>query len=274
VAKATTVAREEGLRALLERTRRFLVRPVERYWYTDHTWEGKIVEWMGDRCRIDGVSIDVANPYIATKNKGALWKGIYEVPERRLFHRHFPTDMPLIELGASIGVLACAANRKLARPDQHVVVEAHPYLIPSLERNRALNGCRFKIVNAAIGYGAEQVTFYLAEKFIAGSLETRTGRPVTIPACRLQSVAEAGRFDRFNLVCDIEGTETELVAREADFLRAHVGWFLVEVHRAIVGAARATSLDDRLREHGFELVDRVRRAACYRNTGLLGGRRA
>src|SRR5262249_47940482 len=121
--KAARFLRENGIRLFLSKLLNKLTQPLIRYWYTDHMWEGKIVEWMGNKSGINGVTISLDNPFIATKNKGALWKGIYEEPERRLFFRHFPIDLPIIELGASIGVLACVTNRKLLNPELHIVVE-------------------------------------------------------------------------------------------------------------------------------------------------------
>jgi FkbM family methyltransferase len=266
--KAARYLRKNGISAFLSRARDKLVDPFVQYWYTDHLWEGKIFERMGNKSKIDGVMISLDNPYIATKNKGALWKGIYEAPERRLFYRYFPLDLPVIELGASVGVLACVTNSKLLNPKQHVVVEANPQLIPTLKQNRDLNGCQFKIVAGAVAYGTQQVTFYVDEKFTDGSLEHKTGVPITVSAYNVQFLAQSEGFDRFNLICDIEGAEIHLVQHEIDYLQAHTCWLLVEKHPKIVGAKPIEEMDARLRDGGFELVDTFHRVACYRNTQL------
>jgi FkbM family methyltransferase len=216
------------------------------------------------------VTINLESPYIATKNKGELWKGIYEKSERKLFFKYFPPDLPVIELGASIGVMACVTNKNLTQPDRHIVVEANPHLIPTLEKNREINGCQFKIVTAAVGYDAEQVTFYLDDKFTSGGLEHKTGTPITVPTCTVQSLTQDTDWDHFNVICDIEGTEVDLVQHEITYMQEHIGWFLVERHAKIVGATQIDAMDARLRDSGFELIERIRHVACYRNTRLTG----
>ncbi len=269
LSKAIAVARHDGIRALLSKVAQFLIRPIQRYWYAEHYWEGKLVEWTGNKSRIENVVIDLDNPHIATQNKGALWKGIYEEPERRLFHRYFPLDMPVVELGASIGVVACITNRLLKDPQRHLVVEANPYLIPTLERNRTLNQCQFKIVNAAIAYDTDQVTFYLHDKFITGNLLQKADRSVTVPACSVQSLTEAEGLTCFNLICDIEGAEIALVQHEGDYLQQHVGWLLIDLHARIVGADQLKAMDEDLVARGFCVAGRFRRAVCYRNMTLV-----
>src|SRR5579863_4607697 len=97
---------------------------------------GKLAERFGDIARSDGLTISMDNPLLPARFKGTILLGWYENDERGMIQRNLPNDEPVIELGASIGVVACAANRRLLSPDQHVVVEASPELIPTLKKNR------------------------------------------------------------------------------------------------------------------------------------------
>src|SRR5580698_4591709 len=88
-----------------------------------------------------------------------LFTNKYEAAERQAVARYLRRDIPVVELGGSMGVVACVTNRLLKDPAAHVVVEANPLVIPQLELNRALNRCQFEIVNRAIAYEMETVTF-------------------------------------------------------------------------------------------------------------------
>jgi hypothetical protein len=110
----------------------------------------------------------------------------YEASERQAVARYLRRDIPVIELGGSMGVVACVTNKLLKNPTAHVVVEANPLAIPQLELNRKLNGHRFEIVNCAIAYGADSVTFRPSAD-LAGNSITRAGNqpPVTVNAVKL-----------------------------------------------------------------------------------------
>ena len=47
--------------------------------------------------------------------------------------RSLRRDLPVVELGGSIGVVACVTNRLLKDRKAHLVVEANPLAIPHLE---------------------------------------------------------------------------------------------------------------------------------------------
>lgn len=264
LSKAARIARRDGLATLMSTAFRYVTGPVVSCWNQDHRWQGRIVELTGNRARVDGISISLDNPYISTELKSRFLKGRYELPERQLFHRYFPDDVPIIELGACIGVLSCITNRYLSSPERHVVVEANPHLLVALEQNRQTNRCHFRIVNRAVAYGSDQATFYLHEKFVGGSVQRKTDLPITVPACSLQTLAEDEGFEWFNLICDIEGGEVELVKQEMAYLREHVCLFLVEMH-GFIGKNQTKRTDARIRANGFELIERIQNSYCYRN---------
>jgi hypothetical protein len=86
-----------------------------------------------------------------------------------------------------------------------------------LALNRKLNGRQFEILNRAIAYEAASVTFRPSTD-LAGSSITRAGdqSPVTVDTVALGEVVDDRGFKRFNLVCDIEGLEYDLVCQETE----------------------------------------------------------
>ena len=103
-----------------------------------------------------------------------LLDGRYELPERRAVKRHLKRDLPVIELGGSLGVVACITNKLLTDPTAHVVVEANPRAIPQLTLNKTSNHCAFEIVNCALAYGVDAVTFVLPSIGATNSIDSYT----------------------------------------------------------------------------------------------------
>jgi FkbM family methyltransferase len=181
----------------------------------------------------------------------------YESAERRAVVRYVRRNMPVVELGGSMGVVACVTNKLLADPTGHVVVEANPLAIPQLELNRKLNRCQFEIVNRAIAYGTPSVTFSPSSD-LAGSSITRLGDqpPVTVDTVGLADLVRDRGFGRFNLVCDIEGLEYDLVCHEADVLKK-ADTVILETHARFIGEENFRVMMTKLDELGFRIIEQI-----------------
>ena len=253
----------EGLKAvLLRRLYRSGLITIEQL--------GILVERYGNIARSDGLTINLDNPLLPTRFKGTILLGWYENDEREMIQKNLPANEPVIELGASIGVVACITNRRLLSPDQHVVVEASPELIPTLKKNRDLNGCQFAIVAAAIAYGSDTVAFYPNGESLAGSIYAGSEQKMEVPAKTLQAIAEDANFCHFNLICDIEGSEIEIINHEIDFIREHVGLIVMETHYFTPhGEEGVNSLLKTLATNGFEIIGSKGKHYCFRNGNSL-----
>jgi FkbM family methyltransferase len=208
---------------------------------------GTLVECLGNEIAIRDVRYKVDHPAISRRLKGEMALGYYEGHELALIKQFLPTDLPIIELGGSLGVVACLTNRYLSDPTKHWVIEANPTLIPLLERNRALNRCEFHVLPVALGYDRE-VLFYLApdHRTSRAGDQLSASEEVTVPARTLASIAAQAGFGLFGLVCDIEGGEFDLLEHELNYLVEHVPWMIVELHnftfRGDAGVQRALNL--------------------------------
>jgi FkbM family methyltransferase len=203
-------------------------------------------------------SID--SPIIKTVEKCGLYFESHEPDERALLNNGPPRDLPVVEFGGGIGVISCVTNRKLAKPENHIVVEANPDLVPLLERNRDLNGCRFRVVHKALAYDAAEVRFNYHWSLFGGGLDSPSEKSVSVPSTSLKAIADAAGFDKFSVICDVEGAEAALVEREIDTLRERVRFLLVEIHPDIIKDEGASRLLQRLLDAGFIL-----RGQCHRN---------
>jgi FkbM family methyltransferase len=202
----------------------------------------------------------VDSPEITTPHKSTLWFGLHETEERALVKRWLPADLPVVELGGGLGVVACLINRRLAQPDHHVVVEPHPEMRRLLALSRELNRCRYRVIPAALAYDCQTATFGRHACVLASKLgEPHTGghRTVLVPAVTLANVLDSAEFGPCSVVADIEGAEADLIERELDTLRERCRFFVVEIHPSVLGEERCERIVGRLVDAGFRLRERV-----------------
>jgi FkbM family methyltransferase len=191
--------------------------------------------------------------------KVSLLEGRYERFERRAVLKYVRPELPVVELGACIGVVACITNAILNNRAAHVVVEANPQVIPILRKNCDVNNCKFEILNAAIAYGHTSVEFAPASDFRGSSLRRDDERSydkalITVTATGLGTIVAQKGFEQFTLICDIEGHEFELVILDTETLR-RVDTMILETHARLIGEAKTNELMERLSELGFRTID-------------------
>jgi FkbM family methyltransferase len=181
----------------------------------------------------------------------------YEAPERWAVARYVRQDLPVVELGGSMGVVACVTNKLLKNPAAHVVVEANPLVIPQLELNRTLNRCQFQILNRALAYGMDSVTFRPSSNVCISSI-TAVGdqAPVTVETIALKDIVRDHGFTRFNLICDIEGLEYDLVVHEMDVLKK-ADTIILETHARFIGEDKCGLMMSKLKDAGFRAVKEI-----------------
>jgi len=260
---ALVTYREEGPVALFSRTADFFL--VKIGWFQDKLFLGKLVERRGNIAKLNGCKFDLSNPLIPTSAKSSFIQNTYERDERKIIRKYLNPNLPVVELGASLGVVSCVTNKILNNPKDHVVVEANPSLIPIIEKNKDLNNCQFSILNRASGYGASEATFYVNKKFLSGSSQRKTDKAISVPTITLKEICEKSGFKYFNLVCDIEGGEVDLVLNENSLLQEKVCQIVLEVHPSVSGREVVEEMLRRLYKAGFERI----RTGMYSTVVLL-----
>jgi FkbM family methyltransferase len=155
-------------------------------------------------------------------------------------------------LGACIGAVSCMTNKLLKDKTCHVVVEGNPKLIPSLEKNKSINGCSFTILNRAASQ-QKTVTFYINEQFIVGGTAQRESpNPVSVQGSSLDDLnREFGPFD--TLIMDIEGAEADVIPPALDFLKT-CRLIVLETHDWACGKDRTDECRKTLAEAGLQRV--------------------
>ena len=160
-----------------------------------------------------------------------------------------------MELGACVGVVSCVTNRLLKDRTRHLVVEANPFLIPWLFRNREANNAGFIVEHCAAGKPPE-VTFYVHPTVIVeGSAERKTGRGFRLPSRSFLELHE--RYGPFNtLIMDVEGSEGDLLAVAQELLVKY-RLVIVELHGWIIGEDKVEACRQILANSGMRLVGKA-----------------
>ena len=218
---------------------------------------GRLIELSGNKINMQGVTLCVDNPLVSTRHKSSLYFGIYEIGEREFARRYIDPSLPTVEIGGSIGGVACTTNKLLVTPSNHVVVECNPIILPTLELNKNINQCEFAIEPFALGYDGKTISFTIAtDHFMLGRLHGGNGKNVTVSTITLKQILDKYAFKTINLISDSEGSEVEMVENEFDLLRDRVKCLILEIHENERGSDLIRKTLLKLSELGFEIKER------------------
>jgi FkbM family methyltransferase len=228
---------------------------------------GRVVARMlHDRITSAGCDVDTSPAAISPSIKASLFWGLYESAEIRFVQRYLRTDLDVVELGSSLGVVTCHIRRILPPGRRIVCVEADSSLLPILKSTLQRNACagNVTIVTGAIDYAPANragALFVPGPTSIEGRLAAagEAGAHVRVRPLTLSDVLQRGGIDgAFTLVCDIEGAEAEVAVHEEAAL-ARCQQAIVELHPATLDNAPVGPdelLDRFIGRHGFHLRDR------------------
>lgn len=189
----------------------------------------------------------------------------YENAELTLVRSLLIPDLDTIELGGALGITGSAILRKLRPPARLITAEFRPELLPVLERNLSLNSCGnvFSILPKAIAYpmGADRQDY--ADFVIPGgafgswkSYKHAFGfRTVHAQTATLREICEEFSVGSFQLICDIEGAELEILEQDRAVLE-NCRLLIIELHEAHRPDRSVSSrqLRDLLTGQGFQVV--------------------
>ena len=217
--------------------------------------QGLIFDLKGARFRTDGCTFSIPRDVTTRRYRACFLGDNYEQDERELVRRWVKADDKVIELGACLGIVSCVTNQILSDKAKHVVVEANPFCIPSLYRNKELNGSGFLIEHCAV-HSKGETTFFLHPVYIVGgTVQRSSNRPVRLPAKSLRQLeGERGPFT--TLIIDIEGSELDVFQDSLELLK-RLRLVIVELHEFAIGAEGVEKCRDLLRASGLEFAGRA-----------------
>jgi len=225
---------------------------------------GLLFTAKGCRYKTDACRFVLPRKLMSLPFRAQFHANVYEERERSLVREFIRADDRVLELGACIGVVACVTDKQLAdTAATHVVVEANPFLLPWLFRNRRLNDARFVVEFCAISDGA-CATFNLNDRIDRGNIQQPGGHSVSVPC---QTVEELERkHGAFNvLLMDIQGAEIDVFKRAEDLL-SHYRLVIVEWHESITGAQAIEKGKAILERYGFTLSKQIGPVEAWQRT--------
>ena len=215
---------------------------------------GLIFDLKGGRFKADGCVFLIPKKITTFEFRACFLTKAYEMDERKLVRKYiFPEDS-VLELGACLGVVSCVTNKLLRNQTRHLVVEANPYCLPAIHRNRDLNQCAFLIENCAVS-NQREVTFFLHPDYlVGGTAQKESALPVRVPGRSLPELAD--RYGPFSvLIMDIEGGELEAMESSAGILR-NFRLVIIELHDWVIGVTGINRCHELLQQAGFKLAER------------------
>lgn len=160
---------------------------------------------------------DCSSEYILNSVKASIFWGIYESAEVRFVRQYLRSDLDVVELGASIGVVSTQILARIDKKKKLFAVEANPYLINTLNNNLLSNNKfnNFAIINEAINYDDKNdVKFYIEKANVNSTTKKNEGNHVKVNSTTLSEIITLHNLSSYTLVCDIEGTEIEVLLHD------------------------------------------------------------
>ncbi len=259
----TRAFQQDGARGVLG----VLTQKLKATWRRGEVWQlGRFVGMPTNIVRVDGCRFSIDKATVPSNVIDLLLSDRYEEPEREALKKFLDPDVPVVELGACIGVVSCITNRRLRNPEKHVVVEANSALLPLLEGNRTRNECRFEIVHAALSHGSESIIFNVNDNILASSLRGENQKAMVVSTVTLERLLDDHGFERATLICDIEGAELQLVEHELKTLGERIVTIIMELHDRLVGEEPTQRMLAKLEAAGFETVSKDSDVVVLKNT--------
>lgn len=217
---------------------------------------------FSDRIPAHGMRIDTRTG-ITDSVKARLFWGIYESAEIRFTRQFLGSDLDVVELGSSLGVVSCHIARKI-NGRRLVCVEANPALAESIKTNLRVNvpSANCEVLTAAIDCAPSSTgmaQLQVGATNLVSSLGPSSSPTVRVEAITLSEVLSRYGVCEYALVCDIEGAEHALFLYDREALKGC---------KCIIAELHSTTLCDRVVD-----VDEVVEMICHDCGFMLRARR-
>lgn len=193
----------------------------------------------------NSLKIDISSPFVSNTIKSYLFWGMYESAESRCIQKYMIDDLPVVELGASMGVITALISKR--NPPLHVAVEGNPNMIALIKRNIEINGLsQPEIINKVISYtGDSTVKFRLSTDNTGSSIsnETRPGTAdsiVEVDSITLSQLLEERSIEKYVLIADIEGAEASIFYHDQSAIIGKCAMIIIELHNTFFEGREVT----------------------------------
>ncbi len=172
--------------------------------------------------------------YCSDTVRAMIFFGFYEGAEMRMIRKYLPKNIPVIELGSSLGIVSSTAITYLDVDTLYTCIEANPYLKQYIELNIKKHNpfkVKFNVISTAIAYNTNGyidmcISKNNTESSIIENTESLNINTTKVKASTLNEIVT----DSYTLICDIEGAEIQLLKNDAAAL-AKCKHLFIELHK-------------------------------------------
>jgi FkbM family methyltransferase len=163
-----------------------------------------------------------------------IFWGFYEGAEMRLIQNCLPKNIPVIELGSSLGIVSSTAISCLNVDTPYTCIEANPYLKDyinfNINKHNPLKN-NYSVINAAIAYNTNgfiemNISNNNTESSIVNSADYSNHKTTKVKAITLGEIISK----EYTLICDIEGAEIDVLKNDIDALK-NCNHLFIELHK-------------------------------------------
>lgn len=211
-----------------------------------NNFTGFLISKIWKSVRINGgVRIKISSKYISNTIKAYLFWGMYESAENRSIQKFLKTNYPVIELGASLGVITCLIHKY--NPPVHIALEANPFMIPLIKENLIFNKLTEpNIINKAISYsGKSTVKFRLSQDNTGSSISAvseinDSTTIIDVETTTLSEIVTTNHIEKYILISDIEGAECLIFENDFELIRDECIMMIIELHESELFGKKCT----------------------------------
>jgi preprotein translocase subunit YajC len=197
---------------------------------------------MRTQFNIHGVNVYVPLS-VGLKIRFIVGRKRYETAEATLIRQELRLGDNVIELGGALGIISKVIRNQIGSDAIHIVVEPNKEIIDVCN----INAEATELINAAIAYDTKTVsmtsTVSLLDNRVSGQA-SQSDNVQTIPAITLSSLVKKLNGKKYILVCDIEGSEAQLVSKDPGAFK-DCQKIIMEVH------------DGFIKQNGYDLNDMI-----------------
>jgi FkbM family methyltransferase len=199
--------------------------------------------------------INTKSPLVNNKTVALIFFGKYEKDELEFVLKYLPKELPILELGTSLGFVALNALKKTN--NKIICLEANKKLIPLIKESFELNLVtpeQYLIINCALSHKKEVLYFSDRGSNELGKLVAYSEN--VIQGIPLEDLIKLIHEEEFVLISDIEGAEINFLHTESHSLNK-CKMMIIELHDTEFEGRKyvISELVDIIIAKSFELIE-------------------
>lgn len=186
---------------------------------------------------------------------GELYLDEYEKSERILVNKYVSPKDNVLELGGSLGVVACSINSLISNQKNHIVLEPNKFIIRYLEKNKLKNNFHFQIEDKILS-DESKISFYCDNNFLISTVKKKPNS--TVLGVKINDLEKKYNL-KFNfLVMDVEGSEVEVLNHLVNN-KNNINKIIMETHftHGFISEEDRLTMNSNLSSLGFRLIEKI-----------------